>query len=547
MASQTAVSLFAGVGGFDVALERAGVHVAAAVEIDDAARGVLHDRFPNTVLFTDVTKVTANELIAAGFDPRRGIITAGFPCQDLSVAGRRRGMVGGTRSGLFWHIVRLLADLRPEWFILENVPGLLSAVCPCPGDGACEDLQLASRPNDVSLFGDDNYDWEPVERCPGELHQIAGGAGACIGGCIATHGGAMGAVLGALGDLGYGFSYRVLDAQKFGVPQRRRRVIIVGRLGDDRGPVEVLLEPEGSVRHSAARVTPRADVATDTGYGVGVIGERGGVANTLVDLNERIAPTLTACGGSEGGRTDKIPVAVIPRVVNALTSSDGGPDDNDAQAGHLVPTTFQKVIRSGARDANGDLPPEVWAERDVAATLNLNDLGSESRACELVVQPVTTLGEHTHTLTAEGHDASEDGTGRGTPIVAAPPLAATLTSGGHPNSNAPGRRQEDDTNLVAFSHTAGIDPQPSETVVPTLKKGSDGQAIAETIATETTVRRLTPVECERLQGFPDGHTATSNGKDQSDSPRYKQMGNAVAVPVVQWVIDRIVTVWGEPS
>ena len=229
--------------------------------------------------------------------------------------------------------------------------------------------------------------------------------------------------------------------------------------------------------------------------------------------------------------------------MSALTSSGVGtcgPDDNQAQAGHLIAThthTFQKVIRSGERDVNGDLPPEVWAEREVAATLNLHDLGSDTRSVELVVQPlairgradgaevecgpdggpsnalrtngggsshalVAITGPVTHALTAEGHDASEDGTGRGTPII-----AATLTSGGHPNSNAPGRRREDDENLVG---------------------------------TETTVRRLTPTECERLQGFPDGWTETSSGKPQTDSPRYKQMGNAVAVPVFEWVARRIV-------
>lgn len=152
---------------------------------------------------------------------------------------------------------------------------------------------------------------------------------------------------------------------------------------------------------------------------------------------------------------------------------------------------------------NGELPPEVWAEREVAATLNLNDLGSESRAVELVV---SATGDKAHALTAEGHDASEDDTGRGCPVI-------------------------------AFSHTAGIDCQPSSSVPPTMKAGHDTMP---SVATETTVRRLTPIECERLQGFPDGHTATSNGKTQADSPRYKQMGNAVAVPVFEWVMRRIV-------
>lgn len=224
----------------------------------------------------------------------------------------------------------------------------------------------------------------------------------------------------------------------------------------------------------------------------------------------------------------------------ALTSSGVGtcgPDDNQAQAGHLV--TFQKTTRPATSDH-----PDVWEQRDVAATLSPFDLGSETRAVELVVQPlalrgredgaqleigpeggpynalragdggssrqslvaITATGETTHTLTAEGHDASEDGTGRGTPVI-------------------------------AFSHTAGIDQQASERITPTMKAGHDTMP---SIATDTTVRRLTPMECERLQGFPDGHTLTSNGKPQADSARYRQMGNAVAVPCVEWIVRRIV-------
>ncbi|TAK89369.1 MAG: DNA cytosine methyltransferase [Burkholderiaceae bacterium] len=129
MTRPTAASLFAGIGGFDLAFSRAGWNVTAAVEIDEAARGVIHDQLPATRLFTDVCEVTADEIRATGFDPRNGVLCAGWPCQDLSLAGRREGL-GGARSGLFWQVVRLLADLRPRWFCLENVPGLLSAVCP---------------------------------------------------------------------------------------------------------------------------------------------------------------------------------------------------------------------------------------------------------------------------------------------------------------------------------------------------------------------------------------------------------------------------------
>ena len=212
-----AVSLFAGVGGFDLALERAGVPVVAAVEIDKQASGVLAHRFPNTHLFSDVTEVTGEQLQAVGFDPSDGIICGGFPCQDLSVAGKRAGLAG-RRSGLFFEIVRLLDDLQPRWTILENVPGLLS-----------------------SNGGRD-----------------------------------MGTVIGALGDSGYGVSYRVLDAQHFGVPQRRRRVFIVGCLGDNgSASAEVLAFNEGVRGGAAPSDTAGTELAGGAGDGPDVYGKTG--------------------------------------------------------------------------------------------------------------------------------------------------------------------------------------------------------------------------------------------------------------------------------
>jgi DNA (cytosine-5)-methyltransferase 1 len=183
----TAVSLFAGVGGFDLAMQRQGIDVKAAVEIDKKAREVLAKQFPSTKLFDDVKEVTGEQLRATGFIPERGIITGGFPCQDLSIAGLRKGLAG-ERSGLFHEIIRLADELRPQMFVLENVPGLLS-----------------------SQQGKD-----------------------------------MGIVITALVERGYGVCWRVLDSQNFGVPQRRRRVFIVASLGNHRQPVEVLFERESS-------------------------------------------------------------------------------------------------------------------------------------------------------------------------------------------------------------------------------------------------------------------------------------------------------------
>jgi len=207
----TGVSLFAGVGGFDLAMERNGVEVVANVEIDKQCQKVLAKHFPKAKQFSDITDVKGSDLIGAGFEPSRGIITGGFPCQDLSVAGKRAGLVG-ERSGLFWEIARLIEETKTEWFILENVPGLLT-----------------------SNKGQD-----------------------------------FGVVIGTMADIGYSLAWRVLDAQHFGVPQRRRRVFIVGRrTGDGLSSAEVLFKSEGLRRNTTQSKQARQDTATSTARSFG--------------------------------------------------------------------------------------------------------------------------------------------------------------------------------------------------------------------------------------------------------------------------------------
>ena len=230
-----AVSLFAGVGGFDLALERNGVEIVASVEIDKNARKILEKQFPNSKILEDVCHVTGDQLRELGFDSG-GIIVGGFPCQDLSVAGKRAGL-SGARSGLFYEVARILKETQARYFILENVPGLLSS----------------------------------------------------------NKGADMGAVLGTLDDLGYSVAWRVLDAQYFGVPQRRKRVFVVGSLGDDwRTPAEILAIAEGRAGYLEAS-QPKgketagsfADSAGESGAGVGNF--------ELYDFpKESVSPTLNA-------------------------------------------------------------------------------------------------------------------------------------------------------------------------------------------------------------------------------------------------------------
>lgn len=362
------VSMFSGIGGISLGLERAGVRTALLCEYDKHARGILARHYPHAAIHNDVTELTADDCRAAGAVPGRTVLTAGWPCQGNSVAGARGGM-DDPRSGLWSHVVRLLAEHRPAWFIGENVPGLYSV-------NGGRDFQTVR--------------WD-------------------------------------LAHLGYGIAWRILDARHFGVPQRRRRVVIVGRLGDTgAAAAQVLLEPEGVPGDPAAGITPRPLIAGHAGAGV------------------------------VGGRA------------------------------------------------------------------------------------VGVLGDHTHSLTAEGHDASEDGTGRGTPII-----GFAWQAGG--NRSASGAFNENDTPTLPKSQTLAVAYAADQVSTLQAAGGERGYRIdAEAAAgghlvaladPDVIVRRLTPLELERLQGFPDGWT-----EGQADSHRGKQLGNSVAVPVFEWVGRRLVAV-----
>ena len=271
------------------------------------------------------------------------LLVGGTPCQSFSVAGLRKGM-DDPRGNLALTYLAIADKYRPRWLVWENVPGVLSS----------------NRGRDFGSF------------------------------------------LGALGQLGYGFAYRVLDAQYFGVAQRRRRVFVVGYLGDWRRATAVLFERESMSGHPAP-----------------IRGQGQDLAQCLT----------TRTGSAYDPTTETLPIAFGAQ--NSASQGDG-------------------------------------VSTEVVATL----------------------------------DKSK------TPAVAFDPNQITSKA----NRSQP---------ALELLHTI-----PATSVAPCLFAPA--------------VRRLTPRECERLQGFPDDYTLTPHrGKPAADGPRYKALGNSMAVPVMRWIGERI--------
>jgi DNA (cytosine-5)-methyltransferase 1 len=336
-------------------------------------------------------------------------VLAGFPCQDLSVAGTRAGLAG-QRSGLFFELVRLLAVTQPRWVVLENVPGLLSS----------------NRGRD------------------------------------------FGAVLGALADLGYGYAWRVLDAQWFGVPQRRRRVFIVGHHADPARAAAVLLEPQGGCWHPPPR--PQATTPPANPAGVGVDRDHATSLDRSLPLSRNVGPQPSRTQEHHGGGAALVVCVPVVERASALLAS----------AGH-----------HGYSSARGD-------------------------GCDnLVVQAFALRGRPEGALPEVHHDGHTAGALRAADGGSSRDYLATGLA-----ARAPQSRQ-------ALGRVIDIGGVPIE-------------------VSDLRVRRLTPLECERLMGLPDDWTLvpvrtlkSGHVRMACDSARYRQCENAVVVPVAHWIAQRI--------
>jgi DNA (cytosine-5)-methyltransferase 1 len=373
------LSVCAGIEAATCAWHPLGWQPVAFSEVDRFPSAVLAHHYPDTPNVGDMTKIATGETDVGPFD----LLVGGTPCQSFSVAGLRKGLAD-PRGNLAIAYLEIARRYRPQWLVWENVPGVLS-----------------------SNGGRD-----------------------------------FGSILGGMGELGYGFAYRVLDAQYFGVAQRRRRVFVVGCLGDWRRAAAVLFE-----RHS---------------------------------LQGHPAPSREA---GEGAAAGAIKGAAIGRE-----------PENGPQYGE-------------------------WLTDGSCYTLNC----TEQHA---VAQCVTTgtgqrYDAESETLVAFNHQTGGDFR----PMVQANQANALQANQGQ--AVAFTQNQNGDVLTGAISPSMGTNQNATGRNTPKVKEGA-------------AVRRLTPREAERLQGFPDDYTAIfyRNGT-AADGPRYKALGNSMAVPVVRWIGERI--------
>lgn len=430
------LSVCSGIEAASVAWHPLGWEAVGFSEIEPFPCAVLASHYPDVKNYGDLTKHEQWNIEPGTVD----VLIGGTPCQSFSVAGLRKGLAD-PRGNLALVYLALVNRIRPRWVVWENVPGVLS-----------------------SNGGRD-----------------------------------FGAFIGALGELRYGFSWRILDAQYWGVAQRRRRVFVVGCLDGWQRAASVLFERESCTWNYPPRRQKGKGIAADvapcigaSGRGFSRAGETRGqdpvIACRDVTGPHDVAGSVAAKYGTGGGNT--------PLVTYAFEPGAMGRDSMSASA--------MKECSPCLRRDMGDNQPAVAYGVKTAHTSS-NGIGIQS--------------ELTHTLDC-----------------ASPPsvvyeVAQTITK-----NNA--------SNVATAGNNCGV-----------------VNAIVSTFG----VRRLTPVECERLQGFPDDYTninfsnirpdkiqyladilgvktsriLSKTLKPTADGPRYKALGNSMAVPVIRWIGERI--------
>lgn len=428
------LSVCSGIEAASVAWEPLGWEPAGFSEIEPFPCAVLKHRFPNVTNYGDMTKFKEWKNVGAV-----DVLVGGTPCQSFSTAGLRKGLAD-PRGNLMLTFGAIAAHFRPRWLIWENVPGVLS-----------------------------------------------------------SHGGRdFGTFLGMLAELGYGFAYRVCNAEFWGVAQRRRRVFVVGYLGDWRPPAAVLFESEGLSGNIKKGKKAVGGAAGGVSAGAPQYYENH-MQDSRVTGPHDIATSITAKYGTGGGN---LPLVLSSGQTNAEVMHEKCPA---LTCLHEQPILAMANDNTNAETRENTMPtlrarqkPFVMVDAHDPANLCLMDQGGDIMNIE---------HGKTGTLRADA------------------------------NGHQPIIMQESATGVASYGNQVVALNEKQ----PTLRTTYPGIAVSNLIA-----RYLTPVECERLQGFPDNHVRIPyRGKPAEQcpkSPRYKALGNSMAVPVMRWIGERVVKV-----
>lgn len=423
------VSIFSGIEAATVAWHPLGWEPLAFSEIDPFPSTVLQHHYPDIPNLGDITKIDWSPYVGAA-----DIVVGGSPCQSFSVAGKREGLAGA--SGLMFEYIRAVRELRPRWFVWENVPGAFTS-----------------------------------ER--GEAYRQ---------------------LLSEMDALGYGLAWRVLDAQFFGVAQRRERVFLVGSLGTMRC-AEVLFERESlSWNHQSSRQKRQA---------------------LTEEAQERVGEADHDSGCLNPGETQSRRVYPASGVYPTLSTRE--------KSGQSQESVF--LCQTAQTGSNGKLVKQD----DVMNTL---DRTNSTAVAALAAQPG--IKQQTYICRADGQANA----------MTSVNLAPTLTS--HAKKDPPLIYPAEDEPVTLQIHGG----KPGGGKGALIQRATLSTHNIQTPITGgrekrgLTVRRLTPRECERLQGFPDDYTDIPyrNKEHAPDGPRYKALGNSMAVPVMRWIGERIRTV-----
>lgn len=435
------LSLFSGIEAASVAWEPLGWECVGFSEIEPFPCAVLAHHYPDVPNLGDVTKITEGDVKNLG---QIDLVVFGSPCQNLSVAGNRKGLQGES-SGLFYEAIRIIKYARKHcgarFALWENVPGSFSSN---KGDDFREVVRELSANRDINT---PENGW--------------GNTGV------------------ALGENGL-VEWRVLDAQYFGLAQRRKRVFAIVDFGNWQDRPPILLEPKGVCGDTPPSREKGKEIAADTQTSVGSASAYSIIADTTPKIGDEICGTLRSQGGGGivppsvvyGLNSQQPPARLTEECCDALLGRNNGQENVIAIAGNIIG-------RSPKNGGNGN--------------------GFDEEVC----YTLTTADRHALAFQTSYNNLSVKHE------ISQPILAAQGTTG-----------------------NKGV----NVCYVPTT---ADRRAVVA----NSIIRRLTPQECEILQGFPKFYTKIPYRKKPADqcpdSPRYKALGNSMAVPVMQWIGERI--------